>query len=146
MRILVDTNILLRATQPSHPMHASAVRAMEILMGREEPLVVTVQNIAEFWNVATRPAANNGLGFTNEEAQEELARIESFFEIISENTDSYAAWKTLVISNRVSGVKVHDARLAAVMKTNNISRIVTFNVGDFARFSGIEAVHPDKIV
>jgi predicted nucleic acid-binding protein len=95
MRILVDTNILLRAAQPSHPMHASAVRAMEILMEREEPLVVTVQNIAEFWNAATRPSANNGLGFTIEEAQEELSRIEVFFEIISENMDSYAAWKTL---------------------------------------------------
>jgi len=34
MRILVDTNILLRAVQPSHPMHASAVRAMGILMER----------------------------------------------------------------------------------------------------------------
>jgi predicted nucleic acid-binding protein len=114
-------------------------------MEREEALVVTVQNIAEFWNAATRPAANNGLGFTIGEAQEELARIESFFEIISENADSYAPWKTLVISNRVTGAKVHDARLAAVMKAYNISRIVTFNVGDFVRFSGIEAVHPDKI-
>jgi len=145
MRILVDTNILLRAVQPSHPMHASAVHAMGILMERDEALVVTVQNIAEFWNAATRPAANNGLGFTIEETQEELARVEGFFEIISENMDSYAAWKTLVISNRVSGAKVHDARLAAVMKAYNISRIVTFNVGDFARFSGIEAVHSDKI-
>src|SRR5580693_3389649 len=99
MRILVDTNILLRAVQPSHPMHASAVRAMGILMEREEALVVTVQNIAEFWNAATRPATNNGLGFTIEETQEELARIEGFFEIISENADSYAAWKALVISN-----------------------------------------------
>jgi predicted nucleic acid-binding protein len=92
------------------------------------------------------PATNNGLGFTIEETQEELARIEGFFEIISENADSYAAWKALVISNRVSGAKVHDARLAAVMMAYNISQIVTFNVGDFARFSGIEAVHPDKIV
>jgi predicted nucleic acid-binding protein len=129
MRILIDTNILLRAAQPSHPMHRSAVRAMEILMEREDPLVVTVQNIAEFWNAATRPAANNGLGFTIEEAQEELARIEGFFEIISENTDSYAAWKTLVISNRVSGVKVHDARLVAMMKTHNISRICDLQCG-----------------
>jgi len=146
MSTLIDTKILLRAAQPSHPMHASAVRALETLMEREEPLVIAVQNVAEFWNVATRPAANNGLGFTIEEAQEELVRIEGFFEIVSENTDSYAAWKTLVVSNRVIGVQVHDARLAALMKACNIPRIVTFNVGDFARFSGIEAVHPDKIV
>jgi predicted nucleic acid-binding protein len=89
---------------------------------------------------------SNGLGFTIEEAQAELVRIEGFFEIVSENADSYAAWKTLVISGRVRGVQVHDARLAAVMEAHKIPRIVTFNVGDFARFSGIEAVHPDNIV
>ena len=28
---LIDTNILLRSVQPSHPMHAVAVRALEVL-------------------------------------------------------------------------------------------------------------------
>lgn len=113
-------------------------------MQREEPLIVTLQNMAEFWNVATRPAANNGLGFTIEEAQEELLRLEGFFQILSENAASYAAWKTLLIAHRVSGVQVHDARLVAVMKTYGIARIVTFNASDFTRFREIEAVHPDQ--
>ena len=78
MPTLIDTNILLRSVQPSHPMHAVAVRALEALMKREEPLVIAVQNVAEFWNAATRPSENNGLGFTIEEAQAELARIEAF--------------------------------------------------------------------
>jgi predicted nucleic acid-binding protein len=67
MPILIDTNILLRSVQPSHPMHAGAVRALEVLMKREEALAVALQNVAEFWNAATRPAINNGLGFTIEE-------------------------------------------------------------------------------
>jgi hypothetical protein len=79
MPLLTDTNILLRSVQPSHAMHPSAVRALEILMTRREKLFVSIQNLAEFWNGATRPAGNNGLGFTIEEAQAELARIESFF-------------------------------------------------------------------
>jgi predicted nucleic acid-binding protein len=136
---------LLRAAQPGHPMHRSAVRALETLLAREVPLVVAVQNIAEFWNAATRPVANNGLGFIIEETQEELARIEVFFEVIGETPESYAAWKALVVSHRVSGVRVHDARLAAVMQAHNVARILTFNVRDFARFPGIEAVHPDGI-
>jgi len=145
MPILIDTNILLRSVQPSHPMHAGAVRALEVLMKREEALVVALQNVAEFWNAATRPLVNNGLGFTIEEAQEELTRIEGFFQILSENPASYAIWKTLLIANRVSGVQVHDARLVAVMRTHGVAQIVTFNVTDFARFAEIEAVHPDKI-
>lgn len=145
MRFLIDTNILLRAAQPSHPMHASAVRALKILIEREEPLVLAIQNIAEFWNVATRPITSNGLGFTIEAAQAEVARLEGFFEIISENVDTYAAWKVLAVATQVRGAQAHDARLASIMKVYGIPRILTFNVDDFARFSGIEAVHPDKI-
>ena len=78
MPVLIDTNVLLRSMQPSHPMHVSAVRALEVLIRRQEPLVIALQNVAEFWNVATRPVANNGLGFTIEEARDELAKIEGF--------------------------------------------------------------------
>ena len=78
MPVLIDTNVLLRSVQPSHPMHVSAVRALEVLMRRQEALVVALQNVAEFWNVATRPVVNNGLGFTIEEARDELAKIEGF--------------------------------------------------------------------
>jgi predicted nucleic acid-binding protein len=63
MPILIDTNILLRSVQPSHPMHAVAVRALETLLAGDEPLCIAIQNVAEFWNAATRPVAYNGLGF-----------------------------------------------------------------------------------
>src|ERR1039457_1140692 len=56
---------------------------------------------------------------------------------------SYAVWKALLTTRRVSGALVHDARMA-IMKTNGITKIVIFNVQDFIRFSEIEAVHPDQ--
>jgi predicted nucleic acid-binding protein len=146
MPILIDTNVLLRSVQPSHPMHAGAVHALEVLMKRQEVLAVALQNVAEFWNAATRPVVHNGLGFTLEEAQDELTRIEGFFQILCESTASYETWKTLLIAHRVMGVQVHDARLVAVMKAHGIVQIITFNVADFARFPTIEAVHPDRIV
>ncbi len=88
MPLLIDTNILLRSVQPSHPMHARAVRALEVLMKRQEALFVALQNVAGFWNAATRPSVDNGLGFTIEEAREELAKIEGFFQILTENVAS----------------------------------------------------------
>lgn len=115
-------------------------------MEREEPLVVSIQNMAEFWNTATRPESRNGLGFSIEEARDELSKLEGFFAVLHENAASYAAWKTLVIENRVNGVQVHDARLAAVMKAYGIRQIVTFNINDFTRYAGIEAIHPDRIL
>ena len=146
MLILIDTNVLLRSAQPNHPVHESAVRALEILMKRQEALVVALQNVAEFWNAATRPVSKNGLGYSIEEAQNELTKIEGFFQILCETPASYATWKTLLITNRVMGVQVHDTRLVAVMRAYGAAQIVTFNVEDFTRFSDIEVIHPDKIL
>jgi predicted nucleic acid-binding protein len=117
MPLLIDTNVLLRAVQPSHPMHARATRALEVLLHRGETLVITLQNIAEFWNAATRPVSDNGLGFTLEEARKEVAQLEEFFQVLIENPASFAMWKSLLTKNRVAGVRVHDARLVSVMTT-----------------------------
>ncbi len=45
----------------------------------------------------------------------------------------------------VSGVQVHDARLAAVMNVNNVSHLLTLNSKDFERFTGITPIHPDDL-
>ena len=76
MSILADTNILLRRTQPDHPSHASAVESVARLLAAAEPVYFTLQNMSEFWNVATRPTANNGLGFSVALALGELEEIE----------------------------------------------------------------------
>ena len=55
MSILVDTNILLRRTQPDHPSHTLAVESVARLLAAGDPVYFTLQNMSEFWNVATRP-------------------------------------------------------------------------------------------
>ena len=47
MSILVDTNILLRRTQPAHESHAVAVESVAQLLASGEPVHFTPQNIAE---------------------------------------------------------------------------------------------------
>src|SRR5579884_431752 len=47
--------------------------------------------------------------------------------------------------NSVSGVQVHDARLAAAMYVHGVSHIFTLNVADFSRFDGLTALHPDSV-
>jgi hypothetical protein len=78
MSILADTNILLRRTQPDHPSHTLAVESVAKLLSAGEPVYFTLQNISEFWNVATRPAPNNGLGFSVALVLGEIERIERF--------------------------------------------------------------------
>lgn len=59
MRVLVDTNILLRIAQPNHPLCPQATHAVSKLLRQGDALFFCSQNIAEFWNVATRPAESH---------------------------------------------------------------------------------------
>src|SRR5436853_168202 len=79
------------------------------------------QNLVEFRNVATRPAAANGLGLTPAEAEAKAADFEALFPLLAETADIYLAWKTLVVAAAAIGKQVHDARLVAVCHVNGVS-------------------------
>jgi predicted nucleic acid-binding protein len=139
--ILVDTNVLLRRTQPGHPNHEAAVESIARLTELGERGCVTLQIIAEFWNAATRPLEQNGLGFSVELTLREIGRIESTLMLLHDNASIHAEWKRLVTAHRVIGSKVHDARLVAAMNVHGVAKILTFNGADFRRYP-VEIVHP----
>ena len=113
---------------------------------RNETLNVAVQNLVEFWAVATRPVGSeNGLGLTTVAAIKELTVIKDLFPLLPEPGGLYEEWERLVTTHRVAGKNTHDAHLVATMKLNGISTILTFNVKDFTRFDGIEAMHPETV-
>jgi predicted nucleic acid-binding protein len=145
MSVFIDTNVLLRSIEVSDPSHGAAVRAIAALIKAGETLIVTPQIVAEFWNVATRPRERNGLGLTPHLADAELTQIENFFTVVGESTDVYGAWKHLVTLRGVSGVEAHDARLVAAMRVYGITRILTFNAKDFARYPDILVVDPATV-
>ena len=69
--------------------------------------------------------------------------MEGFFSVLIESIDVYAEWKRLVVTNGVTGVQAHDARLVAAMKVYGVPRILTFNTQDFIRYyKGIEVIQP----
>jgi predicted nucleic acid-binding protein len=142
MAVLIDTNILLRSVQTHHPHYAQAEHALATLRTTSEPLLVTVQNLVEFWAVATRPVESNGLGMTTEDAARELARIKGLFRLLTEPPSLSEEWEWLVITCKVSGKHTHDARLAATMRLHGIARVLTFNGADFRRFPGVTVLDP----
>jgi predicted nucleic acid-binding protein len=145
MSILADTNVLLRRTQPDHPSHGLAVESVARLLSSGEAVYFTLQNMSEFWNVATRPTANNGLGFSVALALGELEKIERFLTVLPDSPAVYEEWKRLVFRHRVLGTKVHDAKLVATMNVHGVRRILTFNIEDFTRYD-IEAIHPVSLL
>ncbi|MGA2794947.1 MAG: type II toxin-antitoxin system VapC family toxin [Roseiarcus sp.] len=144
MSVLVDTNVLLRRTQPNHEHHAIAMESVARLLAAGETVCFTSQNVAEFWNVVTRPVASNGLGFSVSLALGEVEKIERILTLLPDSPAAYTEWKRLVVTHSVRGSKVHDARLVAAMKVHGVGRILTFNTDDFTRF-GIEVLHPLEV-
>jgi predicted nucleic acid-binding protein len=109
-------------------------------------LCYTLQNIAEFWNVASRPVARNGFGLPVARAAAEVDAIERGMRLLPDTENVYREWRSIVLTHRVSGVQVHDARIAAAMLVHGISHILTLNARDFARYPGVRAAHPSEVV
>ena len=145
MSVLIDSNVLLRRAQPAHPAHVSAVQSVARLLARGVPVYFTPQNITEFWNVATRPAEINGLGLPYETVAAEVAIIEGLLTFLPDSPAIFPEWKRLITQYRVTGVKVHDARLAAIASVYGVKSILTFNGGDFARFKHLAVLHPSEV-
>jgi predicted nucleic acid-binding protein len=90
----------------------------------------------------TRPADSNGYGLSPEGALTRAEILEAKFRLLPDSVAVHKDWRKLLVTHRISGVQVHDARLVAAMHIHGVKRILTFNTRDFARFTNIEAVHP----
>lgn len=142
---LIDTNILLRLSRKSDPQNALIQSALNKLNQQGVALYFTLQNIAEFWNVCTRPAKQNGYGLSVEETRTRVMAIESTMTFLPEDGRVYPVWLGLVLAHRVRGVQVHDAHLAASAQVHGVAEILTFNAVDFQRFTTVRAVHPAAV-
>lgn len=127
-------------------MYGDTASAVNILLAREDGLFVIAQNLIEFWAVATRPIANNGLGLTIARATQELTKFKALFAILPDTAEILPEWEQLVVKHQVLGKQVYDARLVAAMRVHNLTHLLTFNTADFKRFSFISAVMPQAVV
>jgi len=147
MPYVLDTGVLLRLFDRSDPSHVAIRQCVVRLKVRGERIFTTAQNIAEFWNVSTRPTtARGGYGLPVEKVKRRVAFVERFCELLFDDAGCYAEWKTLVSSHHIIGVSVHDARIAALMRQRGLRQLVTLNVDDFRRYDGIEPIAPDELL
>jgi predicted nucleic acid-binding protein len=139
---LVDTNILLRVSKADDPQYGFVRAALDKLFSSGAALYYTSQNLAEFWNVCTRPPGRNGLGLSTAETDRRARAIESMMALLPDGESVHREWRRLVVAYEVRGVQVHDARLAAAMLVHGIPCVLTLDESDFMRFAGVTAVHP----
>jgi predicted nucleic acid-binding protein len=144
--IAVDTNVLIACIQTFDPIARGRARfAIKGLYRTGESLVCFPQNLVEFWNASTRPVGGNGLGFSPEQAARYVDRFQIVFRLLPERPDIFAVWRKLVLQYRVSGIQVHDARIVAAMTVHQVDRILTFDLDDFRRYTGVIVIHPADV-
>jgi predicted nucleic acid-binding protein len=143
---LLDTNVSLRFLDSTDSAHPLAIGAVAGLLSRGDQPVIAPQVLVELWAVATRPKANNGLGWDLKRVQTGLQDLTARFQLLEETRQIFPAWLRLVTVCGVQGKQVHDARLAANVLAHGHQHIVTFNAGDFGRYPGIIPVHPNALL
>src|SRR5438552_19029595 len=131
---LLDSNILLRISKSDDPHHAAISYALHALVGHGVRLCYTSQTLAEFWNASTRPLDKNGFGLNVAETDRLARVIERDFEFLPDSREVHDRWRSLLVSHKIQGVQVHDARLAASINVDVICLLSTFIVRCFSLF------------
>jgi predicted nucleic acid-binding protein len=147
MQYLVDTGVLLRLFDTSDPEHQNIVSLVRLLRSRGDELISTAQNIAEFWNVSTRPAAaRGGYGQSVAATDRRVRFLERLGRVLLPDPAEYAHWRDLLVTHAISGVSVHDARLVAAMQVAGITHLISLNASDFQRYPDVETLTPAELL
>jgi len=137
--LIVDTNVLLSATDTSRHSHTAAVA---FLNNSQHNLGITPQIVREYLVVATRPVSVNGLGLSTVDALSNISEISNHVDIFTENRAT--ANKLLDILSRFEtlGKQIHDANIVAVALTYGAEAIITDNTADFTKFNSLIEIRP----
>jgi predicted nucleic acid-binding protein len=133
-RAMLDTNVLLAATDEGRAEHGQALEIVNDWPGRGTTLYTSGQIMREYLAVATRPAARNGLGLDLADALANVHALRGRTSLLAE--DGKVTDRLLALLNDVAcgGKQIHDANVVATMLVHGIDTIVTINLDDFVRF------------
>jgi predicted nucleic acid-binding protein len=143
VRALFDTNVLLRAGNADAQVSELDRFLDRLLDGGAVPCICS-QTIVEFWAAGSRPVHANGFGWSTADTGAEVERVMRSFEVLPDPPDLIPRWLDLCTQHGVKGRQAYDARLVAVMRGNDASRLVMLNPVDFKRYPGIVLLSPDS--
>lgn len=145
MKCLVDTNLLLRSVQSSHPMSSAASGSINSLFRKGEQLFIVPQTIVEFWCVVTRSESANGLGLTIRETKDRISPFRKALMLLPDTAAVFERWERLVDKIRLSGRRSMTRVWVAAMLAHGATHLLTFNDADFKRYSEIMVINPQMI-
>jgi predicted nucleic acid-binding protein len=137
---LLDTNVLLAATDQGRAEHASALDVFNEWPVAGTALYTTGQIIREYLSVSTRPSDLNGLGLAQADAVANVRQLRERLRFLAESDRVNEQLLDLLDQVECRGKQIHDANVVATMLVHGVDTVVTINTQDFARFSDHVAV------
>ncbi len=138
--IAIDTNILVHAHRSDSPWHEQAISSLSrAALG---PWAIPWPCVHEFLAIVTHPrvfdppspqqdARKAMQGWLEAPTVTLLSEMDGYWDILDELLDK----------SRVTGPRIHDARIAALCIMHSVDEIWTAD-RDFGRFSGIRVANP----
>lgn len=141
---IIDANVLVYAMDGGAPQHAASRAVLEAARAEPGTFCVTSQLLCEFYSIVTnaRRVANPR---SPVEAADAISRMLVFLRVLPVPSTAVEGWLDLLRRHPVTGGDVFDLQLVAVMLAHGVSRVYTFNVGDFAAFSELSVREPSAL-
>jgi uncharacterized protein len=140
--IAVDSNVLVYAHREDSPWHDTAYsRILELAEGRA-PWAIPWPCIHEFLAIVTHPRIYN----PPTPLEKAIDQVEAWLEsptlvVLSESSDYWTLLRATLLSGRVSGPQVHDARIVTTCQQHGVSKLWSAD-REFGRFSGLTIRNP----
>lgn len=140
--IALDTTILVSAHRAEHEWFEAASGVIRDLAESPVSWAIPWHCLVEFVAVTTHPRI-----FRPPTPQDlALGQVDNWLEsptlqVLTEERGAWGTLRDLLLASEVIGPRVHDARVAAVCRTNGVSELWTAE-GDVRRFPGLRTRNP----
>ncbi len=141
--IAVDTNVLVHAHRQDAPFHSAARATLEELAAGPAPWAIPWPCVHEFLAIVTHPRILR----TPTPLAAACDQVDAWLEVptlglLSEDREAHwPSLKPLLISGRIAGPRVHDARVAALCLAHGVSVLLSAD-RDFSRFPALDVRNP----
>lgn len=140
--IAVDTNLLVYAHRRDSKFHAAAINSIDPLRHQSAPWAIPWPCVHEFLGIVTRP----GIFQPPSSLTEALATVDSWLasgnvHLLAESPGYFEKLRDLALAAKLSGPRIHDARIAALCLHHGVSELWTAD-RDFSIFPRLKTRNP----
>lgn len=140
--IAVDSNLLVYAHREDSPWHDAAYARLAGLAEGRQAWAIPWPCLHEFLAIVTHPRIYDPPTPLDKAIDQAEAWLESpSLVLLAESEDHWMQLSSLLRAGRISGPKIHDARVAAICVQHGASELWTID-RDFSRFPGLKFRNP----